>query len=147
MQRTCRLTCCCSTAFCGSVKDFYRQILQFTTFTTLPIPHIMSTHHDTPNPPWAQKQQIYCKTVSTLTPRAGRRPAETSWPLWAPWIRWRWTSSLADGSVQKWSDVFSLVYSRAQGPTDNTAHIITIITHTFNECNSYRNPFWSFRVT
>uniref|UniRef100_A0A3B3SJV9 SCAN box domain-containing protein n=1 Tax=Paramormyrops kingsleyae TaxID=1676925 RepID=A0A3B3SJV9_9TELE len=52
-----------------------------------------------------------------FTPRAGRRPWQHSWPRWAPWIRCRWTSSLAEGSVQKWSDVFSLVYSRAQGPT------------------------------
>lgn len=66
--------------------------------------------------------QHLLRTVPTLTPRAGRRPAEVSWPRWAPWIRWRWTNSLAEGSVQKWSDVFSLVYSRAQGPTENTAH-------------------------
>ncbi len=52
-----------------------------------------------------------------LTPSAGLRPGDTSWPLWAPWMRCLWTSSLADGSVQKWSDVLSLVYSRAQGPT------------------------------
>lgn len=59
-------------------------------------------------------------SISSLTPKAGRRPAETSCPRWAPWIRWRWTSSLAEGSVQKWSDVFSLVYSKAQGPTEDT---------------------------
>lgn len=52
-----------------------------------------------------------------FTPSAGLRPGDTSWPLWAPWMRCLWTSSLADGSVQKWSDVLSLVYSRAQGPT------------------------------
>lgn len=33
------------------------------------------------------------------------------------WMRCLWTSSSAEGSVQKWSDVFILVYSRAQGPT------------------------------
>lgn len=60
-------------------------------------------------------------SISSLTPKAGRRPAETSCPRWAPWIRWRWTSSLAEGSVQKWSDVFSLVYSKAQGPTEDAA--------------------------
>lgn len=36
-----------------------------------------------------------------LTPSAGLRPGDTSWPLWAPWMRCLWTSSLADGSVQK----------------------------------------------
>ncbi|KAG7248938.1 hypothetical protein CRUP_023100, partial [Coryphaenoides rupestris] len=37
---------------------------------------------------------------------------------WPPWMRCLWTSSSADGSVQKWSAVFILVYSSAQGPTD-----------------------------
>lgn len=67
-----------------------------------------------------------------LTPRAGLRPAKTSWPRWAPWIRWRWTSSLAEGSVQKWSEVFSFVYSRAHGPTEKTAHTYTVFKHTFD---------------
>lgn len=67
-----------------------------------------------------------------LTPRAGRWPAKTSWPRWAPWIRWRWTSSLADGSVQKWSEVFSFVYSRAHGPTKKTAHTYTVFKQTFD---------------
>lgn len=62
----------------------------------------------------------------TLTPRAGRRPADMSWLRCAPWIRWRWTSSLAEGSVQKWSDVFSLVYSRAQGPTEDIINEFTL---------------------
>lgn len=48
--------------------------------------------------------------------RAGRLEGEScrQWPLW---MRCRWTSSSAEGSVQKWSAVFTLVYSRAQGPT------------------------------
>lgn len=36
------------------------------------------------------------------------------------WMRCLWTSSSADGSVQKWSAVFILVYSKAQGPTVTT---------------------------
>ncbi len=32
-------------------------------------------------------------------------------------IRWRWTSSSAWGSDQKWSDVFTRVNSNAHGPT------------------------------
>ena len=33
-------------------------------------------------------------------------------------MRWRWTSSSACGSVQKWSEVFIRVNSNAHGPTD-----------------------------
>ena len=33
-------------------------------------------------------------------------------------MRWRWTSSSAWGSVQKWSEVFIRVNSNAHGPTD-----------------------------
>lgn len=53
-----------------------------------------------------------------LTPKAGRLAGE-SWRLWAPWIRCLWTNSSAEGSAQKWSAVFSLVYSSAHGPTEN----------------------------
>lgn len=39
---------------------------------------------------------------------------------WMPWMRCLCTSSSADGSVHKWSAVFILVYSSAQGPTGQT---------------------------
>lgn len=37
---------------------------------------------------------------------------------WPPWMRCLCTNSSADGSVQKWSAVFILVYSKAHGPTE-----------------------------
>lgn len=51
-----------------------------------------------------------------LTQRAGRLVGE-SCRRCELWMRCLWTSSSAEGSVQKWSAVFILVYSRAQGPT------------------------------
>lgn len=55
-----------------------------------------------------------------LTQSAGRLVGESCLRC-ELWIRCLWTSSSAEGSVQKWSAVFILVYSRAQGPTaENT---------------------------
>lgn len=108
MQQTCPLTCCRSTAFCGSRKEMNSQFIQRTTQSYTRRWSILRT-----TPP----QNNTSRGCPVLTPRAGRWPAKTSWPRWAPWIRWRWTSSLAEGSVQKWSEVFSFVYSRAHGPT------------------------------
>lgn len=51
-----------------------------------------------------------------LTQSAGRLVGE-SWRQCELWIRCLWTSSSAEGSVQKWSAVFIFVYSSAQGPT------------------------------
>lgn len=51
-----------------------------------------------------------------LTQRAGLFVGE-SCLQWMPWMRCLCTSSSADGSVHKWSAVFILVYSSAQGPT------------------------------
>lgn len=53
---------------------------------------------------------------SPLTQRAGRLVGESCLRC-ELWMRCLWTSSSAEGSVQKWSEVFILVYSRAQGPT------------------------------
>lgn len=54
--------------------------------------------------------------LPTLTQSAGRLVGESCRQC-ELWIRCRWTSSSAEGSVQKWSAVFILVYSSAQGPT------------------------------
>lgn len=51
-----------------------------------------------------------------LTQSAGRLVGE-SWRQCELWMRCRCTNSSAEGSVQKWSAVFILVYSNAQGPT------------------------------
>lgn len=60
---------------------------------------------------WFKTDYLLC----CLT-KAGRLDGEScrQWPLW---MRCRCTSSSADGSVQKWSAVLTLVYSKAQGPT------------------------------
>lgn len=61
---------------------------------------------------WEEQGEVYPE----LTQSAGRLVGE-SWRQWELWIRCLWTSSSAEGSVQKWSAVFILVYSSAQGPT------------------------------
>lgn len=67
--------------------------------------------------------------------RAGLLEGEScrQWPLW---MRWRCTSSSAEGSVQKWSAVLTLVYSKAQGPTVATRTVsnadIFLIIHQVN---------------
>lgn len=70
-----------------------------------------------------QSRTAYCwlflqgsiQFIDCLT-KAGLLEGEScrQWPLW---IRCLCTSSSADGSVQKWSAVLTLVYSKAQGPT------------------------------
>lgn len=126
MQQTCLLTCCHWTASCGSKNRKDPEQLSYTTA------YFYNNSHPT-HCQWAllpitvHQHLLRTEAASTLTPRAGLRPAEVSWPRWAPWIRWRCTSSLAEGSVQKWSDVFSLVYSRAQGPTENTTQTVNKI--------------------
>lgn len=60
-----------------------------------------------------------------LTQRAGRLVGE-SWRRWELWMRCLWTSSSAEGSVQKWSAVFILVYSNAQGPTAEQTALATL---------------------
>lgn len=61
---------------------------------------------------WEEHREVY----PPLTQSAGRLVGE-SWRQWELWIRCLWTSSSAEGSVQKWSAVFIFVYSSAQGPT------------------------------
>lgn len=75
--------------------------------------------------------------------RAGRREGE-SCRQWLLWMRCRCTSSSADGSVQKWSAVFTLVYSSAQGPTvTHEQHVNAGCTKTidFRKCGE------SFQMT
>lgn len=65
---------------------------------------------------------MWINSVLRILTRAGRLEGEScrQWPLW---IRCRCTSSSAEGSVQKWSAVLTLVYSKAQGPTVETGLI------------------------
>jgi len=83
----------------------------------------------------------------TRTHRAGLLLGESCCLQWPPWMRCLWTSSSADGSVQKWSAVFILVYSSAQGPTDTHARTHTHThTHTHAHTHQGRPQFKLFTV-
>lgn len=72
--------------------------------------------------------------------RAGRLEGEScrQWPLW---MRCRWTSSSADGSVQKWSAVLTLVYSNAHGPTAATENSSQFCARLFHICARARSEY------
>lgn len=60
------------------------------------------------------------------------------------WMRCLWTSSSADGSVQKWSAVFIFVYSKAHGPTVTMRQIVLNVSKHYNQTKTEQGK--SFEV-